>query len=245
MKKLLLTVLALAAAAGLRAEEAKSSYTITSDFTYTSRYFFRGVKNQDSALQPSVTFAQGPLTLGVWASQAIRHRDEAWSEGKEIDLFGGYSFALDDKYSLALGGTVYLYPSARKAFSEPKSSYEGSLAFSGPLGPLSSKVTYFHDFKYKSDTFQGDLGYSVPLANDAGSLDVGGYYGYNDIGDGDANLPGTGGYTYKYFGLDASVSLKVSEKATAKLGFHWTDTTGDLGHRDENFWVTLGLTVAL
>ena len=33
------------------------------------------------------------------------------------------------------------------------------------------------------------------------------------------------------------------DKATAKLGGHWTDTRGDLASPDKNLWVTLGVTV--
>jgi uncharacterized protein (TIGR02001 family) len=241
MRKTLFAAFALLAAAGLSAEEAKSSYSITTDFTYTSRYFFRGVKSQDSAFQPSVTFAQGAFSAGVWSSQALSDKSAQWAQGKEYDLFAGYSFALDDKYSVTLGGTYYYYPSARPSLSEPKKTYEGSLAFAGPLGPLSGKFTVFHDFKLDSNTLQADLGYSVPFSG--GSFDVGAYWGYNDVGDGDGDLPGTGGYTYKYYGADASVSVSLSEKVTAKLGGHWTDTSGDLASPDKNLWVTLGITV--
>lgn len=242
MRKTLFAALALIGAASLlHAEEAKSSYSITTDFTYTTRYFFRGVKNQDSALQPSVTFAQGPLSFGVWTSQALSDKKASWAQGKEYDFFGGYAFTVDEKYSLTLGGTYYYYPSARPSLSEPKKTYEGSIAFAGPVGPLSGKFTMFHDFKLDANTLQADLGYSVPINN--GSFDVGVYYGYNDIGDGDGDLPGGSGYTYKYYGVDASVSVKLSDKATVKLGGHWTDTTGDLASPDKNLWVTLGVTV--
>ncbi|MBX3736854.1 MAG: TorF family putative porin [Candidatus Didemnitutus sp.] len=241
MRKTLLAALALIAAAGLSAEEAKSSYSITSDVTYTTRYFFRGVKNQDSALQPSVTYTQGAFSGGIWTSQALGNKDTSWAQGKEYDFFGGYTFSLENNASVTLGGTYYYYPSARPSLSEAKKSYEGSIAFAAPVGPLSGKFTVFHDFKFDSNTLQADLGYSVPMSN--GSFDVGAYFGYNDIGDGDADLPGTAGYTYKYYGLDASVSIKLSDKATAKLGGHWTDTRGDLASPDKNLWVTLGVTV--
>jgi uncharacterized protein (TIGR02001 family) len=241
MRKTLFAVAALVAAAGLSAEETKSSYSVTTDFTYTTRYFFRGVKNQDSALQPSVTFAQGAFSAGIWSSQALSDKSAQWAQGKEYDFFAGYAFALENNASVTLGGTYYYYPSARPSLSEVKKSYEASIAFAAPVGPLTGKLSAFHDFKFDSNTLQADLGYSVPISN--GSFDVGVYYGYNDIGDGDADLSGTAGYTYKYYGADASVSVKLSEKATIKLGGHWTDTSGDLPSPDKNLWVTLGITV--
>jgi uncharacterized protein (TIGR02001 family) len=241
MRKTLFAAFALLAAAGLSAEEAKSSYSVTADFTYTTRYFFRGVKNQDAALQPSITFAQGAFSAGIWSSQALSDKSAQWAQGKEYDFFAGYAFALENNASVTLGGTYYYYPSARPSLSEAKKSYEASIAFAAPVGPLTGKLSAFHDFKFDSNTLQADLGYSVPISN--GSFDVGVYYGYNDIGDGDADLPGGAGYTYKYYGADASVSVKLSDKATIKLGGHWTDTSGDLASPDKNLWVTLGVTV--
>lgn len=244
MRKALFAALAFVGAASLlRAEEPKSSYSITTDFTYTTRYFFRGVKNQDSAFQPSVTFAEGPVSLGIWTSQALDNKTTSWAQGKEYDFFGGYTWALNEKYSLTAGGTYYYYPSARPSLSEPKKTYEANLGVAGPVGPLTGKVTMFHDFKLDANTFQLDLGYSVPISN--GSFDVGAYYGYDDINDGDGDLPGSTGYTYKYYGVDASVSVKLSDKATLKLGGHWTDTKGDVPSPDKNLWVTIGITVVL
>lgn len=240
MKKLLLVTLALAACS-LRAEEAAPAYSVTTDFTYTSRYFFRGVKNQDSAFQPSVTFTKGDFSAGIWSSQALSDRSAQWAQGKEYDFFGGYTFALEGKATVTLGGTYYYYPSARPSLSEAEKSYEGSIVLAAPVGPLSGKLSVFHDFKFDSNTLQADLGYSMPISN--GSFDVGVYYGYNDVGDGDADLPGTAGYTYKYYGVDASVSVKLSEKATVKLGGHWTDTAGDLASPEKNLWVSLGVTI--
>lgn len=244
MKKLLFATLALAAAAGLRAEEAKSSYSVTTDFTYTTQYFFRGVKNQDSAFQPSVTYTQGGFSGGIWTSQALDKRSTAWAQGKEYDFFAGYTLPVAEKYSFAVGGTYYCYPSARPSLSEAKKTYEGSLAFSGPVGPLTGKLSGFHDFKLDSNTVQLDLGYSIPLSNDGGSFDVGVYYGRNDIGDGDGDLPGTSGYLYKYYGVDVGLTGKLSDKLTVKVAAHWTNVS-DLPHADTNVWLSVGLTVAL
>lgn len=241
MRKTLFAAFALLAAAGLSAEEAKSSYSVTADFTYTTRYFFRGVIAQDQAFQPSITYSQGAFSGGIWSSQALNDKTAQWAQGKEYDFFAGYTFALEENRSVTVGGTYYYYPSARPSLSEPKKTYEGYIAFATPIGPLSGKLTAFHDFKLDSNTLQADLGYSVPISN--GSFDVGVYYGYNDVGDGDGDLPGTAGYTYKYYGADASVSVKLSEKATIKLGGHWTDTSGDVASPDKNLWVTLGVTV--
>lgn len=242
MKKLTSLIAALLLSLSLQADEPASSYSIATDFTYTTQYFFRGVKNQEQAFQPSITLTSGSWTAGIWTSQALNKRAASWAQGKEYDFFGSYNYAIDEKYTLTAGGTYYYYPSARPSLSEPKSTYEFSLAVAGPVGPLTGKLTAFHDFKLDSNTFQLDLGYSVPMAGEQGSFDFGGYFGSTDIGDFDAGLPGTGGYDYRYYGLDASVSYKLSKTATAKLGVHWTDVSG-VPSSDDNVWVSLGVTM--
>jgi uncharacterized protein (TIGR02001 family) len=245
MKKTLLAVLALTAGSiGLHAEDPKSSYSITSDFTYTTQYFFRGVLQQKSAFQPSVTFAQGPLSLGVWTSQALESKSTAWSQGNEVDLFGSYSFALAEGYTASVGGTYYYYMSARPSLGEPKDTYESALSLSAPLGPLAGKVSYFHDFVLKSDTFQFDLGYSKPLADGAAQFDAAAYYGLNDIGDGNGDLPGKAGFDYAYYGVTAAVSGKISEKLTLKVSGNWANVS-DLPQAKTKIWLTVGVTAAL
>lgn len=245
MKKTLLAVLGLSLGSiGLHAEEAKSSYSITSDFTYTTQYFFRGVLQQKAAFQPSVTFAQGPLSFGVWTSQALENKSTAWSQGNEVDLFGSYSFALAEGYTASVGATYYYYMSARPSLGEPKDTYESAISLSGPLGPLTGKVSYFHDFIYKSNTFQFDLGYSKPLADGKAQFDAGLFYGLNDIGDGNGDLPGKAGYDYKYYGLTVALSGKVADNLTLKVAGNWNNVS-DYAQADTKVWFTVGLTAAL
>ncbi len=239
MKFVLLSVACIALT--LRADEPVSSYSVSSDFTYTSAYFFRGLKNQDQAFQPSITLTKGDFSTGVWVSQALNKRSSAWAQGREIDFAATYSHAINEKYSVSATGTYYYYPSARPSLSEANSTDEFFLGLAGPVGPLTGKLTASHDFKYKSNSYQGDLGYSIPFSGEKGSIDFGAYYGTTDIGDFDAGLPGTGGYSYEYYGLDASVSYQVAAKSTLKLAVHWTDVSG-LPTPTDNVWFSLGLT---
>ena len=245
MKKTLLTVLTLTVASlGLRAEEPASSYSVTTDFTYTTRYMFRGVQQQRDALQPSVTFTQGGLSLGAWASTALQEKSSAWAAGKELDLFATYSFALSESVTGTVGGTYYYYPDARSALSEPDSTYESVLSVAVPLGPLDGKVSYFHDFVYESNTFQLDLGYSKPLGDGKAQFDAGVYYGLTDIGDGDGDLPGSGGYDYKYYGATVALSGQLAENFTLKVAANWTNTS-KIAQPATKLWLSVGLTVAL
>jgi hypothetical protein len=244
MKKTLSLLAALFAVAGLRAETdsaPKSSYSITTDFLYVSEYIFRGLEQQDAALQPAVTFTKDTLSLGVWSSQALANKTLAWSQGSEIDVWGSYGIPLG-KATLTLGGTAYLYPSARPSFGEPDSTWELSTAISGPVGPLTGTATYFHDFVLDSDTFQFNLAYSLSLA--AGTLDFSGFYGLNDIGDGNGDLPGDGGIDYKYFGVGAAYTYKVTNTTAFKFSVNYVDVA-DLPGAPKNLWVSVGFTAGL
>ena len=79
MKKTVILLAALLTGASLAADTAPaSSYSITADFPYTTKYVFRGVQYAEGAFQPSVKFTQGDFYAGVWMSAPVeaplRHR---------------------------------------------------------------------------------------------------------------------------------------------------------------------------
>lgn len=245
MRKALLAIGALLLAASLHAEDAKSSYSITTDFTYASEYIFRGVEQQDQAFQPSVTFTKDTLSLGVWTSQAITNKNLVWAEGSEVDLWGGYGIPFAEKYTFTVGGTYYLYPSARASLGEPDKTYELSAGVSGPVGPLTGTATYFHDFKLKANTFEFGLSYSVPLADKNSTLDLSAVYGFNDITDANGGLPGDGGVDYRYYCLHAVYGYKLTPAATLKVGLHFSDVSKLPGAPGANTVLTVGITTGL
>lgn len=246
MKKLLI-LLAFAGVftSGLHADEAatKSSYSVTADFVYASNYIFRGLKQTDSAFQPAVTFTMDKLSLGVWTSQAVANQRQGFAQGNEVDLWGSYGVPVG-KATVAVGGTAYLYPSARASLSEPDETYEASLGISGPLGPLSGSATWFHDFVLVSNTLQFGLTYGVPLPDDRGSLDFAATYGFNDINDGNGTHPGHTGATYRYYAFGATLSYKLTSAATLKLSANYSGATSVPGSSND-FWVTVGVSAGL
>jgi uncharacterized protein (TIGR02001 family) len=245
MKHTLLAALALTlASAGLRAEEPKSSYSLTTDFFFVSEYIFRGIEQQDAAFQPAVTFTKDTLSLGVWTSQALTNKSLVWAQGSEIDLWGTYGFKLTDALTATVGGTAYLYPSARPSLSEPDETYELSLGVSAPLGPLTGSATYFKDFVLESNTFQFGVAYSIPLPEGKGSFDLAATYAFNDIGDGDGDLPGTAGYDYRYYALSGTFAYKLTAAATLKLGATYTGVNRIPG-APKNLVFTVGVSAGL
>lgn len=245
MRKLLTALFTLACAAGAIAEDApKSSYSITTDFSFFSEYFFRGVKNQSAALQPSASLTAGSFSAGIWTSQAVEARSASWAQGNEIDFWGAYAVPMG-KYSLNLGGTYYLYPSARESLGEPDATWEGSVGVSGPLGPLTGSATYFHDFVLDSNTVELKIGYSMALPQEKGSFDLGFYYGMTDISDGNGDIAGDGGVKYDYYGINATLTYKLTTSAALKLGVYWTDVSDDIPSQDDNVFFSIGVTTGL
>lgn len=237
MKKITILWAALGAAAGLYAQDPKSSYSVTTDFAYTSQYVFRGVKAAGSSFQPSVEVTMEDFYLGLWTSQPItKHQDN------EIDVYGGYKYKLNESVSLEAVGTYYWYPEA-KGFTTRK-SYEAGLGATYTHSSISASLYYYHDFKLKSDTLQGSVGYSLPLQAIGASLDITGFYGTVNSHDASPDSPWKIRESYNYYGIDVSVPYKLSEKATFTLGGHWARNDNlppDVD--DSHVWWTAGITV--
>lgn len=232
MKKSLLTVLALTASAiGLRAEEPASSYSITTEFTYVSKYVFRGVEAQKDSFQPSAELAVGNFTLGLWGAYALKDADQTWANGSETDIYASYSIALPQDYSLTLGAVSYQYPKARFDLGEVDKSFEGSIGVSGPITgtPLSIAGTYYRDWDLKADTFEFGLSYEKTVADNT-TLGVTATYGlvrFDGAGD------------YDYYGLSGTVGYQITEKIALNAGAHWADT--DITGLKDNTWVSVGV----
>lgn len=245
MKTKLSVLLALLlSAAALRAEEPKSSYSVTADFIYASEYIFRGIEQQDGALQPAVTFTKDTLSLGVWSSQGLANQSVNWAQANEIDLWFTYGIAFD-KATVTAGGTAYLYPSARASFGEPDSTWELSLGVSGPLGPLTGSATYFHDLVLDANTFEFKTSYSIALPNDRGAVDFGAFYCLNDLGDANGDLAGSPTLDYQYFGLSAAFTYKLTGTTALKASVNYVDVDDVPGAPGANLWFAIGFSAGL
>ncbi|MDX2185622.1 MAG: TorF family putative porin [Opitutaceae bacterium] len=238
MKKTILLLAALGTAAGLSAQDtAKSSYSVTTDFSYTSEYVFRGLKNSDEAFQPSVEVSVGDAYVGLWTSQPITK-----SQNNEIDIYGGYKFKATEELSFEAVGTYYLYPEAKDSEGYyVKESYEVGLGATYTVAGISTTVNAYYDFRLEAQTYQASVGYSLPLKDLGTSLDFTVNYGVVNAEDFDTR--GWKEY-YSYWGADVSLPYRLSEKATAVAAVHYGDSrqiavVGD----SDNLWYSLGVSV--
>jgi uncharacterized protein (TIGR02001 family) len=232
MKKILLTLATLVAGASLSAQTPApapapaSSYSVTADFTYATRYVFRGVQLAKGAFQPSVKLTVGDFYASVWSSMPADKGYEL-----EFDYTAGYGFKLAEGWALDTGVTAYTYPGL--GGGGDKATYEGFAGVNGTIGVLSSGTYGYYDFTLKALTLQEALGYSVTL-DPKTSINFLATLGrvWPDAGD-----------NYFYYGLGVTVPYKLSDKATVTVGAQYA--TNDIsGLAGDHFWGTLGFTYA-
>ena len=232
MKKLVLIIAAVTAGLSLRAEEAKTSYSVTLDFPYATKYVFRGVQLARQSLQPSLEVASGNFTAGIWANQPITDNTD-----NEIDFYAGYSTALNDAWKIDTGLCLYYYPELDKSTGADKTTWEPYIGVVGTVGGFAPGVYLYYDATLKVYTYQGQVGYSIALEPAGASLDFSAALGRVDPKSGS-------GYTY--YSLDASVPFKLSEKGTFTIGVNYTHNNiagGDAYGENGNFYGTAGVTI--
>lgn len=232
MKNTVLLLATLAASASLSAQDSAavvepvSSYSITADIPYASKYVFRGVQYADDSLQPSVKLTSGSAYAGIWANLPIDNDFD-----NEVDLYAGYTFALEDGWSFDVGATLYHYPDLDTSGGADDTTFEGYAGLTGTVDGVSVSLYTYYDFTLEVFTVQGGLGYSIPLS-DTVSCNLSANVGY---------VTPDSGPKYMYYSAGAQFPIKLSEKSTITLGGNYA--TNDLDGADDNhFWVNAGFT---
>ena len=94
---------------------AGRDWSLDFDLTYNSKYVWRGIEvTPDPVLQPSVEFACGDLTLGVWANMDTTGVNDFDDPFNEIDFTLDYAFAWK-KVTFSVGAIHYVFPQAHAA----------------------------------------------------------------------------------------------------------------------------------
>jgi uncharacterized protein (TIGR02001 family) len=249
MKKTALLLAAITAGAGLNAQDVKSSYSVTTDFTYASEYVFRGVEAAGNSFQPSIEVSAGDAYVGLWTNNPVTD-----GENNEIDVYGGYKYKLNDALSFEAVGTYYWYPEAgfdSDMFGpgiggqQTKDSVEVGLGATYVYQGISSSLYYYYDFTLEADTIQASVGYSVALEAIGSSVDFSVFAGTVDGRDLSPDSGSRVFETYNYYGFDISVPYKLNDKAAITTGIHYAanDGLGDGSAPDSNLWFTVGLSV--
>ena len=246
MNKPAIIIAALIAGASVRADEPsgpKLDYSVTTSFSYTSEYVFRGIKNTKDAFQPSVEVDSNNFNLGVWTSQPV-----TGGQQNEIDIYGGYKYAVTKELSLQAVATYYWYPefstTRPNAIDGAKDSFEPGVGATYTFMGFSPSLFYYHDFILKSDTVQGALGYALPLASFGTELDFSVYVGTTSAGDFAPDLPGPSVHeSYNYYGADISLPYKLAASTTLTLGGHYAgNDKAPIGTPRNHGWFSIAIT---
>jgi uncharacterized protein (TIGR02001 family) len=231
MKKYALILAALVSGAAMQAADAMtapaSSYSVTVDFPYVSKYVFRGKELAKDSFQPSVKVVSGDMYAGLWTNQPLTKGQE-----NEVDLYAGYTYKLNDKWSLDGGLTYYYYPEANTRVA-PEYTTEAYVGINGSISVLTVGAYLYRDFNLNTYTAQGNLGYSVVLS-DTASLNLGANAG---------RVTNNGSASYTYYGASAQIPFKLNKATTFTVGANYATHNDDLAV-DDNFWFNTGITVS-
>lgn len=75
---------------------------VSSNVGVVSQYHYRGIQQTTSAsTSAGVDFENGGFSLGTWVADV--------SDGLEVDVYGSYSFELENGFSFGVGATTYQY----------------------------------------------------------------------------------------------------------------------------------------
>jgi uncharacterized protein (TIGR02001 family) len=232
MKKTALIFAALAAVGVSYAADnvnvtTKPSYSVTGDFSYTSEYVFRGIKNSNGAIQGSLEIGQDDFRAGIWTSQPIDGQDANGNNANnELDFYAGYKFRVSKALSADFVGTYYYYPEASGGVTHH--SYEvgaGATFDMGALSPgfngVSTSLYYYYDLRLKAQTLQASVGYSFPLKDYGTSLDFSAFAGtvstHDAAPDDDSPRPAVR-ESYNYYGIGVNIPYKLAENAQVHVG---------------------------
>lgn len=236
-KKLsLIAIASLTLLTGLARAEADSpaaaatpEHTLTGNLSLNSDYRFRGISQtwKLPALQGGFDYSHASgFYLGTWASN-VSGNSYNNSAGLELDLYGGWKFALSQDLTLDLGALAYVYPGAKLnsapgvATNEKYTNVDLYAAVSA--GAFSAKLSYAAtDYFGLSSTTAGYAYFSSLAARGASKGST--YLDLNyslDLGDGATLGLHAGHLSVRHYGELSYSDYKLS-LAKEMAGLTWT-----------------------
>jgi uncharacterized protein (TIGR02001 family) len=175
MKKHLSTVLGATALSLVSMTATPASAQIeglSANAAVTTNYVFRGISQSGAnpAVQAGLDYAFGDtgLAIGTWASSIDFGNTGAGSDAAPVewDLYGSYTLAITDAFSLVGGGIAYIYPSTATGAQFNWFEIYGGLSYNFGVASVSGRVYYSPDYVNLSTSqiyFTG--GVSVPVTD--------------------------------------------------------------------------------
>ena len=219
--------------------------TVEADFGVASRRVFRGIERAGSSAQASVEIARDEFRAGISASQPF-----AADAGGEMTLSAAYRWKTDGQLSFEVSAAHYWF--AAGSPDRTRFSNEGGLTANlPPIQGFAPSVSYFHDFRLESDTWQAAVAHSFPLTSLGAFLDCNVFAGTASGRNWRPDSPGPARHDdYAWWGAEAHVPYRVGPHATVIAGLHfthasnWSPINGPFGRSaGTNLWVTLGVSL--
>lgn len=141
-------------AAGLVAVSGAAQAGLSSTWTITNDYDFRGITQSahEAALQGSVDYAwSSGFSVGAWLSNI--NFGDCCDEKAELDLYGGYSKTFDSGFGFTVNGVYYTYFGADYGSGLPNINFwevNAGLSYKS----FSVKYWYSGDFAHYEDVFK-------------------------------------------------------------------------------------------
>ena len=252
LKLLAITSLALAAipsiAAVSMAGDAPAWGPFTANIALTNDYRFRGQQQGHGSLSVSggvdYTGSDGWFA-GLWTS-TVDFNDAA-DTYMELDLYGGYTMAIDDKTSATLKAIYYTYPTADYPTGANHNDYFELIASaSHDFGVASAGIEVAYSPNYFLESGNGvevSGNVTVPLMDKLwlfdGGIAASGHFGHQWIEHN--TIFGTPDYSFYDLGVSAKVSNYTFDFRYVDTDLSKTECFGGTGLCDAGFVATVTL----
>jgi uncharacterized protein (TIGR02001 family) len=201
------SLIALALAAGSVAAFAQATepdYTLSYNLGATTDYRYRGISQSGikPAVQGGVDFAhKNGAYLGAWASTITWTKDSGGGGNLELDLYGGYKFAVGD-LSYDLGALAYVYPGNKLAANTTE--LYGAVTYGAFTAKYSHAVTNLFGVATSKNSNYLDLSATFDLGD---GLSVTPHIGSQFVKNGDSYTDLSVTVSKDYSGLVVSAAL--------------------------------------
>jgi len=198
-----------------------ATWTVTP--TFVSQYMFRGARLGGASFQPTVEYATGPLTLGLWSSVPLGGKVPGQSD-PELDPYASYTIELAKDLTLQPGAILYTYPRAEKNNGFFTTTFEPSLALNYTIEGVKLTPKVYRDVVLEQTLWELNVAFAVPMKEIGSELDFVGSYGTfkaaNALENTNPHMKNWGDYWL------AGVSLPFQINKESKFVIGWAYTEG-------------------
>ena len=194
------------------AEDPAVGYTLD----YTSKYIWRGwdlTPNDNSAVQPGVSYSTGSMEFGYWSSFAVSNRNEL-SSLDEFDVYFSYSSSLGETTEYSVGMTYYSWLNSENFNFGDFATPEPFITVADSRVPYGLSLGVYYDLNLGDGVYvQASGGHSMSFSERVVDLSIS--VGYNggqwdaDAGISDIVLSAGSSFDFSFGSLSPAVNYAI------------------------------------